>query len=120
MFKDPSKMKDLSLENFTSFEAIQREACEVFTVGVDLFFPSTVDQAQFMLKLLNSPEAEKGKSVLLDTLMNLFSDHPNASYLVLPEQKKQSTFDPMSVFLPMISKLIQEAEGSVHPPIGKC
>ena len=43
-----------------SFVALQEEACEVFTVGIDLFFLSTLEQAQFLLELLDSAGQHSG------------------------------------------------------------
>jgi hypothetical protein len=115
IYRDLSKQEESKTS--LSIETIQREACEVFTVGVDLFFQSSVEQAQFTLSLLNSTDLYAGKRILLEALMILFANHPNASFLVLPPDKSKNKFDPMSIFLPMISKLLQVAEGSMHAPI---
>lgn len=39
-----------------TLQLIQTEACEVLTAGFDLFYPSPLKKAQFVLELLNNEE----------------------------------------------------------------
>jgi hypothetical protein len=89
------------------FETLCGESCDVFTVGIDLFFVSTLEQAQFMLELFTTAGSHTGKRKLLDSIMNLFANHPHASYLVLPPTKAgSSNIDPLSNLFDWIPLLI--------------
>lgn len=51
-------------------QLIHTEACEVLTAGFDLFYPSPLKKAQFVLDLLNEESSDKVRQIL--SLNNFF------------------------------------------------
>eukprot|EP01132_Coremiostelium_polycephalum_P002496 gene2496-3088_t len=148
-----------SSENILEFQTIREESCEVLTIGLDLFYPSSLDKANFVFKLLeqvykyrkeelmsstsNNSTTKKppsklnskdqGYSMLLNTVLALLSSHPNASFFALPplpsempspfsllnfegdNNNSQRPFDPMNLFVPIITHLLAEAQATIPP-----
>ncbi len=154
-----------SLESFVSFEVIQQEACQVFVVGLELFYQSYLEQSKFVLEVLNSVEEQSletkihylpsqfnsnkatinkttspsnfssrpnlpttsssvgtGRKLLLQTLLNLFANHANPSYLILPPDQpspvtaasgRVGILDMDVIFIPIIRHLLDEAQRSL-------
>jgi hypothetical protein len=117
IFQDPAKLKKekSNTDLDTALEFIQAEACQIFTIGINLFFPQEIDQAKFVLDLLRSKHRDSGRKLLLDSLLNLFANHPNPSHLVLPKESHPFPFSPEPLLIPMISLLLKEAHDSSLP-----
>lgn len=57
------QLRDILLQliysvNERSLELLQMEACQVFTVGIDLFYKDSLEQALLVLNLLNADDKE--------------------------------------------------------------
>ncbi len=106
---------------------IQSEACDVLTVGLEVFYPSHTEQARFILKLLTQStsvvhnELGIGSKMLLHSLFDVLVNHRSPSYLVLPPSDdemdaagmekipEESKIDPLHLFVPLITRLVKEA-----------
>eukprot|EP01133_Synstelium_polycarpum_P005956 gene5956-6899_t len=131
------------------FNTIIEESCEVLTIGLDLFYPTSLNKANFVFKLLEQVmnhrksvgvaaphkatskdrEREKGYSMLLNSVLSLLANHPNASFFALPPLLSEmpspfgvfnfegsaydKPFDPMNLFVPIITHLLMEAQATI-------
>ncbi|GAM23782.1 hypothetical protein SAMD00019534_069570 [Acytostelium subglobosum LB1] len=154
----PNNLPPLPKHTFTTtttqqelpeFNSIIEESCEVLTIGLDLFYPTSLDKANFVKMLLeevmnhrkalasslskqsNKHQKEKGYSMLLNSVLSLLANHPNASFFALPpllseipspfsvfstfgaEYPSDKPFDPMNLFVPIIKHLLVEAQATI-------
>ncbi|GAM25197.1 hypothetical protein SAMD00019534_083720 [Acytostelium subglobosum LB1] len=100
-----SSMGSASRDSHTlpELNSIIEESCEVLTLGLDLFYPTSLDKASFVKMLLERvmsyrvaamsasdqsatmlDQKEKGYSILLNSVLTLLANHPNASFFALP------------------------------------
>ncbi|EGG14125.1 putative ubiquitin-protein ligase [Cavenderia fasciculata] len=145
-----------STNEIAEFHTIIEESCEVLTIGLDLFYPTSLNKANFVFNLLEqvmnqrqnqstqtqstvktnnmkSNQQNRGYSMLLNSVLSLLANHPNASFFSLPPlcselpspfslfnletpdngAGEHRPFDPMNLFVPIITHLIVEAQATI-------
>jgi hypothetical protein len=134
MLENPfPESSDLSFGSLLA--SIQSKACQVLTVGLEVFYPSYSGQSLLLLNLLNRMDSsmERGHRRLLDSLINVLCIHKNPSFLLLPptleelppylsrDTPKATNLTPRDLendvsplFVSLLVPLIREAQASLH------